>query len=212
MMVGWLRRRLARHRTGQLPWRQVGFLVVDFETTSLDLRVAEPLSVGWVPVEGGRVRLAEAGYSLVRHDGEVPTESLQVHRILPADVATAPPPEQVGRALGRALAGRMLVAHAAGIELAMLRRCGLRVPAGEVVDTLRLSQRLDRLEHAPGRRPRTLPALAERLGLPVHRPHHAFGDALTTAELFLALACGLERHGAGRLADLRRSFRPGAWP
>ena len=34
--------------------------------------------------------------------------------------------------------------------------------------------------------------LARSLGLPVHRPHHADGDALTTAQAFIALATHLE--------------------
>jgi DNA polymerase-3 subunit epsilon len=34
---------------------------------------------------------------------------------------------------------------------------------------------------------------ATELGLPVHSPHHALGDAVTTAGLFIALAGQLER-------------------
>ena len=40
-----------------------------------------------------------------------------------------------------------------------------------------------------------LTELASRLGLPAHRPHHALGDALTTAQVFLALATHLEHRG-----------------
>ncbi|MDP8977546.1 MAG: 3'-5' exonuclease, partial [Actinomycetota bacterium] len=54
-----------------------------------------------------------------------------------------------------------------------------------------------------------LTALAGRLGVPVHRPHHAFGDALTTAEVFLALATRLEAAGAGLVDDLLLLGRPG---
>ena len=41
--------------------------------------------------------------------------------------------------------------------------------------------------HAP-----SLSVLARSLNLPVHRPHHADGDALTTAQVFIALATHLE--------------------
>ena len=37
--------------------------------------------------------------------------------------------------------------------------------------------------------------LAGDLGLPVVNPHHALGDAITTAEVFLALASRLGRLG-----------------
>ncbi len=42
---------------------------------------------------------------------------------------------------------------------------------------------------------RPLGDIAAALGLPAHRPHVAEGDALTTAQVFLALATHLEAHG-----------------
>ncbi|RLA54469.1 MAG: 3'-5' exonuclease, partial [Gammaproteobacteria bacterium] len=38
-------------------WRQVSFLVVDAEMSSLDVNEGELLSVGWVCVEGGSIAL-----------------------------------------------------------------------------------------------------------------------------------------------------------
>jgi len=49
--------------------------------------------------------------------------------------------------------------------------------------------------------------MARALGLPVHRPHHADGDALTTAQVFLALATHLdvlERQTVGSLESYGR--------
>jgi DNA polymerase-3 subunit epsilon len=61
-----------------------------------------------------------------------------------------------------------------------------------VVDTAALAREAmvvpDRLEGEPA-----LESLAETLGMPVHTPHHALGDALTTANVFLALTSRLER-------------------
>lgn len=37
------------------------------------------------------------------------------------------------------------------------------------------------------------------------RTHHAFDDALVTAQLFLVLATWLEGFGKGRLGDLERA-------
>jgi DNA polymerase-3 subunit epsilon len=202
---------LRRGRSGQshdagLHWRDAEFLVVDFETTGLRLRRARPLSVGWVPVVGGRVRMRDAAYTLIRHRGRVPPQTLRVHRILPEDAATAPPPPDVAAQLREALAGRFLVAHVAVIERAMLRRLGIHEPARHVLDTADLARGLARIErHHP--LPHPLPALATRLGLPSHRPHHAFGDALTTAGVFLALATHLEQHGNTRVQDLLRVGR-----
>jgi DNA polymerase-3 subunit epsilon len=198
----WQSREAVRH------WRDAEFLVIDFETTGLRLRRARPLSVGWVPVVGGRARMQGAGYSLIRHSGDVPEETLRIHRILPEYVATAPPLPDVTAHLRAALAGRFLVAHAAVIDLAMLRRFGIRERARHVLDTADLARGLDRIEHRHDLSRLRLPELAARVGLPTHRPHHAFGDALTTAGIFLALATHLERHGNARVQDLLRLDGP----
>jgi DNA polymerase-3 subunit epsilon len=44
-----------------------------------------------------------------------------------------------------------------------------------------------------------LESSSRRLALPVHTPHHALGDAFTTAQILLALATRLEGTG-----DVRR--------
>ena len=44
-----------------MDWREADLLVLDFEATGADPRTAQPLSVGWVGVVGGRVRAAECG-------------------------------------------------------------------------------------------------------------------------------------------------------
>ena len=49
--------------------------------------------------------------------------------------------------------------------------------------------------------------LAGGLGLPVHRPHHALGDALTTAQAFIALATHLERYAPQTVHSLSSAKR-----
>jgi len=194
----------ARRALGGTSWRDCAFLVVDFETTGLDPRRDRPVSVGWVPVRGGRVILGEAGYQRIRPHGDVPTTSMRVHRLLPEDLLDAPSPHEVGEVLAATLQGCLLAAHGAFLEIAMLRRCGVAWSRADVVDTLGLARSLDRLERRRVSPDASLAATAARLGVPVHRPHHAFGDALTTAGLLLALATALERHGAATRAALVR--------
>ena len=71
-----------------------------------------------------------------------------------------------------------------------------------MVDTALLWRLLciDRGEGDPGTT--ALSDVASGLGLPVHRQHEAEGDALTTAQVFLALATHLEAHGRGSVPVL----------
>jgi DNA polymerase III subunit epsilon len=183
--------RAARLPARGTPWRKARFCVVDLELTGLDRRRDAIVAWAAIPVDDGRVTLGGAREGLVRPPGTVPAESIRVHGLRELDLAGAPGPDEAADALLEALAGRVLVAHAAEVERAflgpLLRSRGARL-RGPVVDT-RLLGRLwlaERGDHAPARL--SLPALTEALGLPAHRPHRAAGDALTTAQAFIALA------------------------
>jgi DNA polymerase-3 subunit epsilon len=187
-------------------WREARLAALDFETTGLDLRVDHVLSFGVVPIDGGRIRLEESLYRIVKPPIELPPESIIVHGIRPGDVADAPSLDEVAEELVEALAHRMLVAHVAWFELAFLnrffRKRGRR-SWRTAVDVVELASRLLLLERTAARVvPRRLADLAARFGVPGGRAHHAFGDALTTAQLFLVLATRLERFGLVRVQDL----------
>ena len=188
-----------------MDWREADLLVLDFEATGADPRTAQPLSVGWVGVVGGRVRAAECGYAVVRHHDPVPVAALAVHGLTPDVVAAGRPVEEGREELAPMLEGRVLVAHHAPLEVALLRGWGLR-PDG-VLDTLALLRRLDERAGRP-RADVTLAGAARRLGVPAARSHHAFGDAWTTALLLLGLAGDLEaERGSVSLDDLLRRGR-----
>jgi DNA polymerase-3 subunit epsilon len=176
------------------PWRDAEFVVVDLETTGLDLRRDEIVSYGAVVVREGRALARTAVYGLVRPVRPVSREAVEVHALRPEDLAGAPPLAEQAPVLAALLRGRVLVAHAAWVEQAFLGRA-LRLAGarfdGPVVDTAALARETlvarDRDEGEP-----SLERLAAALRLPVHTPHHALGDALTTANVFLALAGRLD--------------------
>ena len=68
-----------------------------------------------------------------------------------------------------------------------------------MVDTAALMRATGVAPSGTGHEP-DLEASAVGLGLCVHTPHHALGDALTTAEVFLAMASRLERASPGLTA------------
>jgi DNA polymerase III subunit epsilon len=110
--------------------------------------------------------------------------------------------------------GDVLVVHVAEVDQAFLEAAMRRIWGcplnATVLDTARMAAALHRrlqLARPLGRRPGTsgwLADLARAYGLPVHPEHDPLHDALTTAQLFLALATRLEQHGRGTLGALRR--------
>jgi DNA polymerase-3 subunit epsilon len=101
------------------------------------------------------------------------------------------------------MAGRIPVVHVAAVERSFLRpalrRQGLRL-RGPMIDTSVLG--LVWLHERDGYGPPgvSLTELAGALGLPSHHPHDALGDALTTAQVFIAVAMHLD---AGRGQTVR---------
>jgi DNA polymerase-3 subunit epsilon len=188
----WFRKRDERD------WRGAEFVALDFETTSRDPRRAAPLSVGWVLVGNGRVRLGESAYHLIDHRGDVPLDSLRVHQLLPAELRAGMPLDDVAARLRAMVGDRIVVAHGAWIERRLLDR--MNVASGPLVDTLAVVRRLDE-RVGRSRQATSLRALARRFGVPPLRSHHALGDALTTALLLLIIATRLEQQRGRCLVD-----------
>jgi DNA polymerase-3 subunit epsilon len=172
-------------------WREAEYCVIDVETTGLDLRRDSIVSVGSVPIRDGRVIYREHYYSLIRPASPVSVAAMRVHYLRPADLAHAPAAAEVARQVADRLAGRIVVAHAAWIERAflsrLLRLAGARF-AARVIDTAALARALGYAAGARDGHEPSLELLARRLSLPAYAPHHALGDAVTTAAVFLALA------------------------
>jgi DNA polymerase-3 subunit epsilon len=186
-------------------WRAARFLVVDVETTGLDPTGDEIVSFAGLPIEHGRVLTAAAVGGLVHPQAAPAPASTKIHGLRAADLARAPGAAEALAPLAAAMRGRTPVAHAAWVERAFLRQplrtLGTRWPR-RMVDTALLWRLLciQSGEGDPGWC--ALSTVAEGLGLPVHRPHVAEGDALTTAQAFLALATQLEARGRGSVSEL----------
>lgn len=172
--------------------RTVDYLAVDLETTGLDPASDALVSIGWVPIVGGRVRCRDAQHLFVRVDGSV-GESATIHHIRDADLGeTALDERDALGVLLEALKNRVLLVHHAPVDLGFLkaacqRQFGAPLVA-RVVDTLDLARRRrERGSRSIQEGELRLHALRAAYGLPRYPAHDALSDALATAELFLAM-------------------------
>ncbi len=197
----------AKPPSSATPWREARFAVVDLETTGLEPRHDEILSFASVPIDGGRVLVGGIRTAIVRPATMPSGETIRIHGLRPMDLAEAPTLPEVLDLVLEALAGRTVVAHAAWVERGFLgpalRSAGVRL-AEPMLDTAGLARHVLESEGAGERDTMPLSDAARRLGLPVHRPHVAEGDALTTAQLFLALVTHLERSKPQTIGSLAR--------
>ena len=179
------------------------FVVVDVETSGLDVRRDRLLAIGALAVEAGRLRPGE-GYDVTVHN-PVPSAraNILVHGISP-DAQTA------GLAADAALMGFLelarhdvLVAYHAGFDQAVLQRAlreqlGIRLP----------NLWLDVAHLAPALVPearlvnRGLDDWLAYFGLRAHSRHNAAYDAYATAELLLILLTRAARAGVTSISQL----------
>jgi DNA polymerase-3 subunit epsilon len=198
---------VARMPSAASDWRAVEFAVVDLETTGTDYRSDDIVSAGWVIVRRGAIDLGTANRRMVRPSMAIPERSAIIHAITDDEAARGERLQDVLAELLAALAGRVLVAHYSPAECGFLDvACrhsfggGLLVP---VVDTLRLERaRQVRAGRAPRPGELRLDALRARYELPPHTLHDALGDALATAELFLAQVAHMDDGPSIALGDL----------
>lgn len=191
-------------------WRAAEFAVVDLETSGLDPAQDEILSFAAIPVRAGRVVPAELVATLVAPRRPPAAESIRIHGLREADLRGQQPLEpQLDRIAG-ALEGRILVAHFAWIEHSFLERVlPAERPLGpHLIDTMQLGRAVITRDGGGCPEYPSLGQLAELLNLPVHRPHHADGDALTTAQVFIALASRLDRVRDATVGELLSASRP----
>jgi DNA polymerase-3 subunit epsilon len=200
--------RRAGRAASATPWRRAAYAVVDLETTGLDARRDEIVAFAAVPVDDGRVAVGRASTAIICPRRMPSAETVRIHGLRADDLADAPPLDDVLDLMLEALTGRVLVAHAAWVERGFLeaafRPAGVRV-GKPILDTAVLVRHVLAGNGAGEGEVIPLAKAVDRLGLPVHRPHHADGDALTTAQLFIALASRLdsvEPQTVGSLARL----------
>ncbi len=170
---------------------EVPLLALDLETTGLDPSGDRILSIGFVPVDGREIRLGGACHLLVRSELEV-GQSATIHGITDDALSTGVPLREALVRTLEALRGRALLAHYARVETEFLAAaCRAEFgaePVFTVVDTLWLGQ--EWLEHSLDAIPRghlRLWSLRDRFRLPRYKAHNALTDALSCAELYLAL-------------------------
>ncbi|HTP22208.1 MAG TPA: 3'-5' exonuclease [Solirubrobacteraceae bacterium] len=194
------------------PWREARWCALDLEMTGLDPRSEEIIAVGAVPIEAGRIVLGGGMYTLVNTTRRSQHGAVLVHKLRVPDLADAPPLSEALDLVFEILAGRVPVFHTAAVERSFLERqfARRRVRWPAMADTEALGRAW--LRHRDGSAPEgiSLGRLADVLGQPAETPHHALGDALTTAKAFIALASLLDTVAPQTVGSLVAASRPAA--
>jgi DNA polymerase-3 subunit epsilon len=189
--------------------RRTRFVVLDTETTGLDVESSALLSLAAVEVLDGRVRLDRRLELIFAHDHVGGKSAAPIHGLLRRDLQGGRPASEGVLDFLEFAESAVLVGHHVAFDVAMLdnalRRIGPVRLYNRVIDTNQLARRLDSAVLPRDDVPtelRSLDALCELHGIPIPLRHTAAGDALATATLFLALLARARQRGITTLGAL----------
>lgn len=186
---------------------ELPILSVDFETTGLDSKKDKLLSVGFVNLQGGQIRLSDYYHQVIQTEGKLKHDNVLIHQITDDVKARGLALETVVESLLEALAGKVMLVHCNAIEKPFLAQACMALygmaPVYPIIDTMALAKRLlDRRNTIYAPSALHLASLRSHYNLPEHFAHNALNDAIATAELLLAQVAHMSNGDCVTLSDL----------
>jgi len=189
---------------------EVPFVVLDTETSGLEVERSHILSIGAIRVKNWTIAVADRLECHLDTGTVDVADSAAVHEILPQQQTNNPRAAEVLPRLIDFIGNSTIVGHHINFDRAMLDKALKEINGGYplqnyVLDTMTLARRVFAAgpHHIP--KPWSLDELSSALHVPVYQRHTAGGDAFITALVFLKLLARLEKRGVKTLGDLRRS-------
>lgn len=181
--------------------RDQRFVVLDTETTGLDFRKDQILSIGAIGIRDYEMSIADRFEFYLNQEDYSPGESIKVHGILSSRSKKGiPEKEMLVQFLSYCRDG-IIVGHHIGFDLAILNEAMKRhfgAPLkNKVVDTGLLAQRLESIQPVyPIDRSRySLDALCQQFHIAVKKRHTASGDAFITGILYEIIGSAGKKKG-----------------
>ncbi|MGD9824929.1 3'-5' exonuclease [Desulfobacter sp.] len=179
--------------------KDIVYTVFDTETTGLDTRNDQIISIGGVRIVNGRILCGEKFNQLIDPKINIPLESEKFHGINDEMVKGKPDIKEVLPLFYKFSKDTVLVAHNAAFDMKMFSmkeaQTGIKFD-NPVLDTLLLA-----LIVYPMHEKHNMAAIASFAGVDIVGRHTAIGDASATAGIFLKLIPLLAKKGIHTLND-----------
>ncbi|MBC9248983.1 DNA polymerase III subunit epsilon [Pseudomonas alcaligenes] len=190
------------------PLQQQRIVVLDLETSGLDLQRDQLLAIGAVVIEDGAIDFSQQYEATLCRAGHQASASTLIHGLAPSAIAAGSEPAEALLGFMEFLGDSPLLAFHAAFDQHMLARAlkqslGLRL-RHPFLDVAELAPLL--CAEAPPRC-HDLDDWLQHFQLQVSNRHHASADALATAELALILLSRAKRQGLDGLAALQRAVQ-----
>jgi len=206
MFTAWKRRRnraaLKEKKYEMLfrPYEGNELVVLDTETTGLDPKKDEILSIGAVIIRDNKILMHRSFECFLQPSTEISQESIKIHHIRACDLADAIRPEEAIRALLDFIENRPIVGYYIGFDHKILSRytkklIGVTLP-NELIELSSMYYRRYRKSSSYEFVDLKFDTIMNELKLPFLGKHDALNDALMSALIYLKLQSMPEYKGA----------------
>jgi DNA polymerase-3 subunit epsilon len=171
------------------------WVVIDCETTGLNIAKDQIISIGAVKIVGNKLMTSERLELLVKPDKEVSAESVKIHRLRELDVANGLEPEVAAGKLMQFIGSRPIVGYYLEFDSAMLHKIIWRM-LGQGLPQEKIEVSAMYYEYKNAKLPINqrgqmidlrFDTMMKDLGLPVREAHDALNDAVMTGMAFIKL-------------------------
>ncbi len=166
-------------------------VVFDCETTGLDPKKDEIISIGAVKIKENRILTDEAMHLFVRQEKQICHESITIHQIRHCDLEDAIPIEEAIEKFLYFIGGRTLAGYYLEFDVAMINKytkpiMGITLPnRQEEVSAIYYDKKISTIPQ--GNIDLRFEAIIDDLSLPKLQAHDALNDAVMTAMIYLKL-------------------------
>lgn len=185
--------------------RKAKFAVVDLETTGLNPKKDEILSIAIVPMTGLTIEIGKSKYFLLK-PRKFRVESVTFHGLNPNALKSAPTFEEIAGEILDSLKGRVVVGHSVNFDCNFLKRKFREIDKEFECVALDIAALESVLAEMVGEsvcfEDLTLDSLAKKYNMKTSYRHNAVVDALLAAQIFQIQLMKLLKYGINTLEKL----------
>jgi len=173
-------------------------VVVDCETTGLDVSKDDIITIAAVKVRGNRILTSEKFVAVARPEAKMRAEAIKVHRVFESEVEKGERIRQIMRDFLRFVGGRPLVGYYLEFDVAMIDKnvlplIQIELPNKMIEVSAMYYERRYGDGHPGDQIDLAFARILHDLGIPMLDQHDALNDAIMTAEAYIALKDMQER-------------------
>ena len=170
----------------------------DCETTSLDVKEAEIISIGAVKIRGNTILTSESFYVIVKPEGMLQAANVTVHGLRPKDLSNGIPVQDAIKQLLAFIGGRPLLGYYLEYDVAMINKflqpmLGIKLPQKQIEVSSLYARQEAKYNYYDNYVDLRMASIIKKLQIPDLPRHDALNDAINVAVMYLTLQAKMRR-------------------